>query len=223
MTSSINNNRCKLLVLDLDTNKISIDDLRAYFISYGPVEWIETFPESTSAIIYFVSHLIVNRLVSYRTCLIDQNNVRLRRFRLDQTNWHIDSHTLYIKLSAPTYSHCGINEVSLRYCFRDYQSYITKIDIINNSQALVSFSYYDHVDQILLMPLDMFMIDEIQLVFERMMEKIEKKSRWDQAPAPLTTVPLLSAREPVVHKLISHIEYLTRRLRGERISFRIFT
>jgi len=215
MTSSINNNRCKLLVLDLDTNQTSIDDLRTFFVSYGPVEWIETFPGSTSAIIYFVSYLIVDRIINYRTCLIGQNNVRLRRFRLDRNNWHIDSHTLHVKLTAPTYSSCVLTEAVLRYCFRDYQSYINKVDIIHDNQALISFSNYDYVDQILLMPSSMFIIDGVSLVFERMMEKINKKSRWDQPPVPLTTIPLLSVRDPVVHKLISHIEYLTKQLREQ--------
>jgi len=61
----------------------------------------------------------------------------------------------------------------------------------------------------------MFIINGITLVFERMMEKIPKKSRWDQAPTPLTTVPVLSVRDPVVHKLISHIEYLTKQIREQ--------
>jgi len=215
MTSSINNNRCKLLILDLNINKISVSDLRTYFSSYGPVEWIETFPGSTSAIIYFVSYLTVDYLVKLRTCLIGQNSIRLRRYRLDQNNWHIDSHTLHVKLSTPVYSNNILNESALRFCFRDFQSYITKLDIIYDNQALIFFSNYDYVDQILLQPSNMFIINGITLVFERMMEKIPKKSRWDQAPTPLTTVPVLSVRDPVVHKLISHIEYLTKQLREQ--------
>ena len=146
MSSSIGNNRCKLLVLDLDANKTSSDDLRTFFSSYGPVEWIEIFPESTSAIIYFVSYLIVDRLLTFHTCFIGGNNVRLRRFRLDQTNWHMDAHTLHVKLATPAYSNCGFTESSLRYCFRDYQSYIKDLNIISNNQALISFSNNDYVD-----------------------------------------------------------------------------
>jgi len=89
------------------------------------------------------------------------------------------------------------------------------LDIIHDNQALISFSNYDYVDQILLMPSNMFIIDGIPLVFERMMEKIYKKSRWDQPPTPLTTAPILSVREPIVHKLITHIEYLTKQLREQ--------
>jgi hypothetical protein len=62
---------------------------------------------------------------------------------------------------------------------------------------------------------DMFIINGIPLQFERMMEKIPKKSRWDQGPDPLTTTPILSVRDPVVHKLVSHIEYLTKQLGGK--------
>jgi hypothetical protein len=51
------------------------------------------------------------------------------------------------------------------------------------------------------------------------MEKIPRKSRWDQPTDPITTIPVLSVRDPVVHKLISHIEYLTKQLRGKRIYF----
>ncbi len=216
MTSSINNNRCKLLVLDLDINKITLNNLRTFFSSYGPVEWIETFPGTTSAIIYFASYLIVDHLIKYRTCLIGQNKIRLRRFRLDQNNWHIDSHTLHMKFSTSVYPNCLLTEATLRFCFRDFQSNITKLDIIQDNQALISFSNYDYVDQILLLPSNMFVINGISLVFERMMEKIIKKSRWDEAPAPLTTVPVLSARDPVIHKLMSHIEYLTKQLRGKK-------
>ncbi|CAF2794032.1 unnamed protein product [Rotaria sp. Silwood2] len=215
MTSSINNNRCKLLVLDLDIKQTSIDDLRTFFSSYGPVEWIETFPESSSVIIYFISYLIVDHLVNYRTCIIGQSVVRLRRFRLDQNNWHFDSCTLYIKLTTSPYSNSVLTEVALRYCFRDYLPYINKLDIINENNALVSFSHYDYVDQIILMPSTMFIIDDVPLVFERIIEKVNKKSRWDQSSAPLTTKPILSVRDPVVHKLISHIEYLTKQLREQ--------
>jgi len=219
MTSSINNNRCKLLVLDLDINKISLTDLRTYFSSYGPVEWIETFPGSTSAIIYFVSYLTVDHLIKQRTGLIGQNNIRLRRFRLDSNNWHIDSHTLHVKFSTSIYTNCILNEENLRFCFRDFQSSMTKLDLIQDNQALISFSNYDYVDQILLVSPNMFSINGIPLVFERMMEKIPRKSRWDQPTDPLTTIPVLSVRDPVVHKLISHIEYLTKQLRGKRIYF----
>jgi len=219
MTSPIHNNRCKLLVLDLVVNKTSIDDLRTFFTPYGPIEWIETFPGSTSAIIYFVSYLIVDRLVNYRTCLINQNNVRLRRFRLDENNWHIDSQTLYVKLTTPAYSNYVLTETALRNCFQDYQSHILKIDLIQDNQALISFSNYDYVDQILLMPSNTFIIDGVPLVFEQMPNKIKKKSRWDQTLAPLSTLPVLSVRDPVVHKLISHIEYLGKQLRGKRIGF----
>lgn len=216
MTSPINNNRCKLLILDLDVNNVSIDNLRTFFTPYGPVEWIEIFPGTTSAIIYFVSYLIVDRLVNFRTCLIGQNNVRLRRFRLEQNNWHIDSHTLCIKLETSIYSNYVLTETVLRNCFQHYQSYITKLDFVQDNQALISFSNYDYVDQILLIPSNMFLIDDMPLVFERMMEKIPKKSRWDQPPPPLSTLPLLSDRNPVMYKLISHIEYLTKQLRGKR-------
>jgi RNA recognition motif-containing protein len=216
MTSSIDNNRCKLLVLDLDINKINFDNLRTYFSSYGPVEWIEIFPGTTSGIIYFVNYLTVDHLIKYRTCLIGQNKVRLRRFRLDQNNWHIDSHTLHVKFSTLVYPNYLLTEANLRFCFRDFQSNITKLDIIDDNQALIFFSNYDYVDQILLLPSNMFIINNISLVFERMMEKITKKSRWDEAPTPSITIPVLSARNPVVHKLMNHIEYLTKQLRGKK-------
>ncbi|CAF3333306.1 unnamed protein product [Rotaria socialis] len=215
MTSSIDNNRCKLLVLDLDINKITIEALRTFFLSYGPVEWIETFAESNSAIIYFVSYLIVDRLISLRTCVIDQNTVRLRRCRLDQTNWYIDSQTLLIKLTPSTYSNSILTESTLRYCFRDYQLHIIKIDIINENQALICLSHYDYVDQVILMPSNTFIYDGVPLVFERMMEKRNPKSRWDQVVVPLTTKPILADRDPVVYKLLTHIEYLAKQLRGQ--------
>lgn len=211
MTSSISNNRFKLLVLDLDVQQISIETLRKYFTAYGPVEWVQIFPESTSAMIFFVSYIIVDHLIPHGTCFIGENRVRLRRYRLDQNNWHIDSHTLYVKLN----SSLTLTEQSLRQCFRKYQSQITKIDVIHDNQALISFSNYDCVDQILLMPMNSYHIERIPLVFERMMEKIRKKSRWDQKPTTLSTTPVLAVRDPLAHKLISHIEYLTKQLRGK--------
>ncbi|CAF1335677.1 unnamed protein product [Adineta steineri] len=209
MTSSINNNRCKLLVLDLDVKQINMDILRTFFSLYGVIEWIQIFPEFNSAIIYFVNYLIADHLINYRTCLIGQNNVRLRRFRLDQTNWNIDSHTLYVKLNFD----CILTEEALRYCFRDYQPHINKLDLLHDNQALISFTNYDYVDQILLMPSNAFIINNVPLVFERMIEKINKKSRWDQGPSPLPTGSVLPVRDPVIHKLISHIEYLAKQLR----------
>ena len=211
MTSSISNNHFKLLVLDLDVQKISIETLRKYFTVYGPVEWVQIFPESTSAIIFFVSYMIVDHLIPCGTCFIGENRVRLRRYRLDQNDWHIDSHTLYIKLN----SSLTLTEQSLRQCFREYQTQITKIDIIHDNQALISFSHYDCVDQILLTPMNSYQIERIPLVFERMMEKIRKTSRWDQKPTSLSATPVLAVRDPLVHKLVSHIEYLTKQLRGK--------
>ncbi|CAF1126924.1 unnamed protein product [Adineta ricciae] len=211
MTSSISNNRFKLLVLDLDVQRISIETLRKYFTAYGPVEWVQIFPESTSAMIFFVSYMIVDHLIPCGTCFIGENRVRLRRYRLDQNNWHIDSHTLYIKLN----SSLTLTEQSLRQCFREYHSQITKIEVIHDNQALISFSNYDCVDQILLVPMNSYHIERIPLVFERMMEKIRKTSRWDQKPTCLSNTPVLAVRDPLVNKLVSHIEYLTKQLREQ--------
>ena len=215
MTSLPDNNRCKLLILDLDTSTTSLADLRTHFTSYAPIEYIETFFNGTSAIIYFVSYLPMNHLVQQRTALLGQNKIRLRRFRLDSNNWHIDSHTIHVKLSTLVCDTQLLSEAVLRFCFRDFQSSITKIDLIDNNQALISFSHYDYVDQILLLPPEMFIVNGIPLVFERMMEYIPKKSRWDQRPDPLTTIPVLSKRDPVVHKLIKHIEYLAKQIQGK--------
>ena len=214
-SSSCENNRCKLLILDFDTNKTSIADLRTHFSTYAPIEYIETFTEGTSAIIYFVSYLPVDHLVQQRTAILDQKKIRLRRFRFDPHNWHIDSHTIHVKLATPVYNNHLLNEAVLRFCFRDFQSAITKLDLLEENQALISFSNYDYVDQILLLPSTTFIVNGIPLVFERMMEQIPKKSRWDQAPDPLTTIPILSKRDPLVHKLMKHIEYLTKQLRGK--------
>lgn len=214
MTSLPENNLCKLLLLDIDPSKTSRADLRIHLTSYAPIEYIETFFKGTSAIIYFVSYLPVNHLVEQRTAILGENRIRLRRFRLDSNNWHIDSRTIHVKLSGDGQL---LDETVLRFCFRDFQSSINKIDLIDHSQALISFSHYDCVDQILLRPSEMFIVNGIPLVFERMMEHIPKKSRWDQQSEPLATIPVLSQRDPVVYKLIKHIEYLTRQIRGKSI------
>jgi len=99
--------------------------------------------------------------------------------------------------------------------FEDYQLYIDKLEILNDNQALITFSDYDYVDQILLISSNKFMIEDEPLILERMIPKIPKKSRWDQVPSLLTTTPVLSVRDPVVHKLMTHIEYLTKQIREQ--------
>ncbi|CAF1442556.1 unnamed protein product [Rotaria sordida] len=86
MISSINNNLCKLLVLDLDINQINIDDLHTFFLSYSSVEWIKTFPESSTTIIYFIIYFIVDRLINYRRHVISQSIVRLHCVDFKQNN-----------------------------------------------------------------------------------------------------------------------------------------
>lgn len=205
MTSSIQDNRCKLLVLDLDIDKISVNDLRTYFSTYGSIEWIKTYSGSKSAIIYFTNYLTVDHLIDVRTCITNHNTLRLRRYRLDENNWHIDSQTLLVKLIT---SNNVLNESTLQYHFQDYKSHIVKVDIIDEYQALISFSNYDYVDQIILKPSTIY-------AFERILEKPKRKSRWDQAPVPLSTQPILAVRNPVVYKLLTHIEYLTKQIRGK--------
>jgi len=188
-----NNNRCKLLILDIDFNQLNSNDLRTFFTFYGPIEWIEIFPRLSSAIIYFVSYLIVDRLVSYRTCLIKQNQVRLRRFRLDKINWNIDCHTLHVK-----FSNIKLTESLLLQRFQEYQSYILKINVYPNNQALIFFLDYDYIDKILLLPLN-----NQSFVLERMIQ-------WKRS--------LSHRRDPIINQLLNQIEYLSKQLRGKRLS-----
>lgn len=215
MTSTIEDNRCKLLVLDLDTNQITTNDLQTFFTSYGPIEWIELLPKAASAVIQFTSYLVVDRLMQSPTCLIGQTSVRVRRFRSDVTDCRVDSYNLLVNTTATGSSQNPLTEASLHQCFHDYQSRITGLDVFSASQALISFQTYDVVDQILLMPANTFTINDEPLVLQRIIAKINRKSRWDQPSQPLTILPVLSVRDPLMHKLLSHIEYLTKRLRGK--------
>lgn len=214
MTSSINTNYSKLLILDIDFQIINLSDLRTYFSSYDVIQSIETYSYLKSALITFPNELIVNYFINCQTCLIKQKRLRLRRYRFQSDNWHIDSHTLLVKLSSPIFPNTLLTETTIYQYFRNYQTAITKIDLIDHNQALVSFVNYDFVDQILLMPTSMFVINGIPLVFERMMERIPKQSRWDQESVPASNKEVLSVRDPVVYKLMCHIEYLSKQLRG---------
>lgn len=215
MTSSIQTNRSKLLILDIDFHHINLNDLRNYFSAYGSIESIDTYPQSQSALITYSNEFPIEHLITFQTCFLKEKTLRLRRYRFDSANWHIDSQTLFIKLSPPIYPMTLLTETTIYQCFRNYQLGITKIDCIDNNQALISFVNYDFVDRILLMPTSTFVINDVPLVFERMMQRIPRKSRWDQLPIPIANTPVLSVRDPVVYKLIGHIEYLTKQIREQ--------
>jgi hypothetical protein len=196
--SSTNSNRCKLLVFNIDTNRLNFNDLRTFFTEHGPIEWIKIFPKFSSAIIQFRSYLSVDRLVSYRRCLIDKNDVRLRRFRLDKINCHIDCHILRVKST-----NVNLTESLLLNCFEKYQCHIVKINLYSNNQASIFFSDYDYVDQILLLPLNSFQINNDEsLGLERMIERKRLQVR---------------KRDPIIQQLFDQIEHLSKQLRGKLI------
>jgi hypothetical protein len=209
MTSLIEENRCKLLVLDLNSQQININnDLHHYFNRYAPIELIQFYPNSPSAIIHFYSYEIVDYLIHFKTCSINNQTVRLRRFRSDISTCHTDSSTLRIKSTGIE----PLTEESLRKCFSYHQSSIKSIELICHSQALITFENYDHVDQILLMPSHMFMINDQIVQMERILAKKKpRRSRWDQTNDVMT----LSVRNPLMYKLVSHIEYLSKQLQGK--------
>ena len=215
MTCAIDDNQCKLLVLGLNTadSQTSTQDLRSYFTSYGSIEWIQVLTNGSSAVIHFTQSSTVDRLVRQRTGLLGQQSLRLRRFRSDDTNWHLDSCTLYVKFNRLV----PLTEASLQHCFRDYQPYIRRLDVIDGDRALISFCDYDHVDRILLEPANGWMIHGEVPTLERLMTRPIKRSRWDQRPTPSSGLPVLAERNPVVHQLITHIEYLAKQLRGESV------
>jgi hypothetical protein len=219
MTSLTNDNRCKLLLLDVDINRLTTDDLRTFFTSYGPVEWIELFPLCSSAIIQFTSRLTVEHLVTDRTCLIGQNHIRLRRFRPDKTNWNIDCYILHITLRLTTEMNCRLTETSLVHCFRDYRSHIIKINVFPTNQALIFFSDYNFLDQILLLPTNSFKVNNESLVLKPMIR--QKRSQWKQPPPP-PPLPVFPKRGPVVHQLLLQIEHLSKQLRGKKLSIMIY-
>jgi len=209
MTSLIEENRCKLLVLDLNSQQININnDLHHYFNRYAPIELIQFYPNSPSAIIHFYSYEIVDYLIHFKTCSINNQTVRLRRFRSDISTCHTDSSTLRIKSTGIE----PLTEESLRKCFSYHQSSIKSIELICHSQALITFENYDHVDQILLMPSHMFMINDQIVQVERILAKKKpRRSRWDQTNDVMT----LSVRNPLMYKLVSHIEYLSKQLQEQ--------
>ena len=220
MTCAIDENQCKLLVLGLNTvdSETRTQELRSYFTLHGSIEWIQLFTNGSSAVIHFTHSSTVDRLARQRTGLLGQQSIRLRRFRSDTTHWHVDSCTLYVKCnrSVPSIG-AALTDVSLQHCFRTYQPYIRRLDVIDSDRALISFCDYDHVDKILLEPANNWMVHGEVLALERLMTRPVKRSRWDQRPTPSSTLPVLSERNPVVHQLITHIEYLAKQLRGESV------
>jgi hypothetical protein len=199
MTSSTNNNRCKLLVFNIPANRLNSGDLKTFFTEYGPIEGTKIFSKFSSAIIYFTSYLSVDRLVSNRTCLIDENYVRFRRFRLDKINCHIDCHILRVKLI-----NVKLTELLLFNCFEKYRPYIKKINVYSNNQALIFFSDYDYIDQILLLPKNSFQINNESLELERMVES--KKSQ-------------VQKKDLIIQQLFTQIECLSQQLRGKNNCF----
>ncbi|UJR09450.1 hypothetical protein I4U23_013689 [Adineta vaga] len=203
-SSNHEDNRCKLLVLDIDSNQVNSDDIRRYFLTYGPIEWIEIFPKLSSAVIYFVSYLTVNRLVGVRTCFINQNQLRLRHFRPDETNWNIDIRTLRVKFHTTNQMNIKFTESTLFHCFKEYQSCIMKMTVYPNNHALLLFSDYIYVDQLLLLPINRFQIDSQPLILERLIRK-NRLQQQQQQQKPM--------RDSVIEQLWDQIEYLSKQLR----------
>lgn len=206
MTSLIEENRRKLLVLDLDSHQINSNDLYHYFNQYSPIQLIEFNPNGTSAIVHFYYYQIVDYFLYFNTCWIKDRMIRLRRFRSDLSACDVDSSTLRVKCSHSE----PLTEESLRQCFHHHQPSIKSIDVICHSQALITFEKFDHVDQILLMPSHMFTVNGQTLQLERILaRKKPRRSRWDQQPSDVTT---LAVRNPLMYKLVGHIEYLNKQL-----------
>lgn len=223
MMSSFEENQRKLLVLDVDFNRISLEKIQNYFLQFGSIESIENFENFSSISIRFSTVNVVDRLVQLSFCLIENFAVRLRRFRSDLLSAHLDCFTLRMKFEAKKSKIQWLNEISLRQCFSSYQSSICSIDLIDENQALINFRHYDSVDQILLQPVEHFRINNCSLQLERIMTKSHRKTRWDDPSQPLTNQPTLAQRNPLVYRLLSHIEYLTKKLRGKKNRFVFFS
>ncbi|CAF1096353.1 unnamed protein product [Adineta ricciae] len=204
-SNSYEDNRCKLLVLDIDVNQLNSNDLRRYFTTYGPIEWMEIFPKFSSAIIYFVSYLIVDRLVRYRTCSINQNQLRLRHYRSDETSAHIDTRTVRIRLSNPRNTNLKLTESILFPCFERYQSFINKINVFPNNHALIHVSDYIYADRILLDSNNEFQINGQSLILERFVRKGRIQQRQQQQRK--------QPRDVVIDQLLDRIASLSRQLR----------
>ncbi|CAF1662850.1 unnamed protein product [Adineta ricciae] len=202
-SNSYENNRCKLLVLDIDVKQLNSNDLRQYFTTYGPIEWMEIFPKFSSAIIYFVSYLIVDRLVRYRTCSINQNQLRLRHYRSDEASAHIDTRTVRIRLSNPRNTGLKLTQSRLSPCFERYQSFINKITVFPNNHALIIFSDHIYADRVLLDSNNEFQINGQSLILERLVRK-SRTQQQQQRKQP---------RDVVVDQLLDRIASLSRQLR----------
>ncbi|CAF0733440.1 unnamed protein product [Adineta steineri] len=156
----------KIFLSNLD-GRINTQDIHAFFSPFGTIEHIESWTPK-SAIILFSDIESIDRVLSkYRKCIINRQEIFIRRFRYGYIERaYMDSTVLFIK---PIRNDLIINwnDFAIRHCFHEYEMYIEQIRIVPKSlHAFIHFKDYDMVDRLLLQT-DMFNIDGITIKMKR--------------------------------------------------------
>jgi len=163
---SIGDDYLKIFLSNLD-GRINTEDLHEFFSPFGTIEHIESWTPK-SAIILFSDIDSIDRVLSkYRKCIINKQEIFLRRFRYGYIERaYMDSTILFIE---PIIKNSSIewNDLTIRHCFHEYEINIIQIRIVLKSlHAFIHFHDYDIVDRILLQK-DKFNINGISIEMKR--------------------------------------------------------
>jgi RNA recognition motif-containing protein len=163
---SIGDDRLKIFLSNLD-GRINTEDLHEFFSPFGKIEHIESWTPKSAIILYSDIDSIDRVLSKYRKCIINKQDIFIRRFRYGYIERaYMDSTVLFIK---PINKNLSIewNDQTIRQCFHEYEINIKQIRLVSKYiHAYIHFNDYDIVDRILLQK-DMFYINGISIEMKR--------------------------------------------------------
>jgi hypothetical protein len=154
---SIGDDRLKIFLSNLD-GRINTEDLHTFFSRFGPIEHIESWTPKSAIILYSDIDSIDRVLSKHRKCIINKQEIFIRRFRYGYIERaYMDTTVLFIK---PVIHDLSIewNDTTIRNCFHKYEIHIEQIRLVPKC--------YDIVDRILLQS-NMFSIDGITIKMSR--------------------------------------------------------
>lgn len=181
---SIGDDRLKIFLSNLD-GRINTEELNKFFNPFGKIEHIESWTPKSAIILYSDIQSIDRVLSNHRKCIINNQEIFIRRFRYGYIERaYMDSTVLFIQSSIKN-SSIEWNDLTIRHCFQKYEMNIKQIRIVLKSyHAYIHFNDYDIVDRILLEK-NMFNINGILIEMKRAkcteddidIEKLIKKNK----------------------------------------------
>jgi RNA recognition motif-containing protein len=163
---SVGDDRLKIFLSNLD-GRINTQDLHTFFSRFGPIEHIESWTPKSAIILYSDIDSIDRVLSKHRKCIINKQEIFIRRFRYGYIERaYMDTTVLFIK---PVIHDLSIewNDTTIRNCFHKYEIHIEQIRLVPKClHAFIHFKDYDIVDRILLQS-NMFSIDGITIKMSR--------------------------------------------------------